>query len=119
MESFIQEEGMVDIVCLSEPEIIIKTDIADVTLTLYSNNEPHIHLINIKKVSKEAIEFAKEGLEEIKKKFNELGYDKIYTLIKDTDTQSKRLMSLVGFIPKVIYETDVGIKYIKYDMETV
>ena len=75
-------------------------------------------MTHIKKVSADAITYARIGIEEIKKKFNKLGYDKLYTLIKDTDIKSKKLVVLMGFLPSIIYETPIGVRMIKYSMET-
>jgi len=115
---WVQKDGEVNITRLSHPIQILDTPFAKVSISMYSNNEPHLHLTEIKRLSSDAIKYAKIGIEEIKKKFNSLGYDKIYTLIKDTDTQSKRLMLLLGFEPKIIYEDVVGVKFIKHEMET-
>ena len=118
MERFKQSDEEINIVCLSDPITILTTPLADVVLQFYSNNEPHIHLTNIKKVSADAITYARIGIEEIKKKFDKLGYDKIYTLIKDTDIKGKKLMALMGFFPSIIYETPIGVRMIKYSVET-
>jgi len=119
MERLVQEEGEVDITRLSHPYPLLDTDFGKVSVSFYSNNEPHLHLTEIKMLSGDAIKYAREVMVEVKDKFHLLGYDKLYTLIKDTDTQSKRLMLLLGFVPRVIYEDKVGVRYIKHDMETV
>ncbi len=115
---WIQKDGEIDIELLSPPVPLVETEWGKATVSFYSNNEPHIHLTEIRAVSADAIKHARAGMEEIKAHFHSLGYDKIYTLIKDTDIQSKRLVALLGFEPKIIYEDAVGTRYIKHDMET-
>ena len=114
----VQEGGEVDIVCLEEARTILITPLADLTVTMYSNNEPHIHLANIKRVSVDAIAYAKESMIEVRAYFNKLGYGKIYTMLKETDKRSEKLVMLMGFVPKIIYEDPIGTVMIKYDMET-
>ena len=60
MERFKQSDEEINIVCLSDPITILTTPLADVVLQFYSNNEPHIHLTNIKKVSADAITYARK-----------------------------------------------------------
>lgn len=116
---WIQDTGEVPIICIGKPRHLLSTPIFDVAVQFYSNNEPHIHLqSNFKEVTGDVIKFCKMVMKELCDKFNSLGYDRLYTLVPETDIQTGRIMVLVGFIPEIIYQDDIGRKSIKYYMET-
>lgn len=115
---FIQEEGAVDIMCLTEPITILDTEHATVSVKFYSNNEPHIHIDRIKTLSAGSMKAAISGMREVLKKFNAMGYDKVYTLLHTGDTKSDKLISMIGFKPIIYYADPVGRKFTKYEMRT-
>ena len=115
---FLQEEGEVDIVCLTDPIQILDTYAVNVSVSFYSNNEPHIHFDEIKKMSSSVMKDIISGMRDVLKKFDEMGYDKVFTLNKKGDVKRNKISTIVGFKPIVYYKAQVGTEYIKYEMST-
>ena len=115
---FPQEEGLVDIIRLTEPIRILETYAVDVSVSFYSNNEPHIHLENVKVITPSSIKEIISGMRDVLKKFDKMGYDKVFTLLRSGDKKSDKLISVIGFTPIVYYSDGIGSKYTKYEMRT-
>ena len=117
MIRFEQKAGEVDISPLGAPILILKLLETTVTVTFYTNNEPHIHMSGFLPTVGH-VKLALEALIHIREKFDSLGYDKIFSLCPDTDSKTKRFFELLGFTPTIIYETQAGTRLIKFEMET-
>ena len=115
---WIQDDGEIDIQCVTTPMIIVESDLAIITLTFYTNNEPHLNFTAVKGKSIEVMKFTKRAFKEIRAKFHELGYDKVYVLVAEGDEATVQKTEWLGFTPKLIYDTPFGLKYVKYEMET-
>lgn len=118
MERFIQESGMVDIVCLSSPIRLLETYAVDVDVVFYTNNEPVLCLSAVKQITPSSMRDILDGMVLVRKKFYDMGYDKIFSITKETDTKGNKLARMIGFIPSVYYEDNVGTRYIKNEMST-
>ena len=115
---WIQDDGEIDIQCISAPFVVVESDLATITLTFYTNNEPHLNLTTFKSSSIEVMKFTKRAVKGIKAKLHELGYDKVYVLIAEGDEDAVKKIEWLGFIPKLVYDTPFGLRYVKYEMET-
>ena len=98
--------------------IIVESELAIITLTFYTNNEPHLNFTAVKSKSIEVMKFIKRALKELLTKFDELGYDKVYVLVAEDDEPTIQKTEWLGFTPKLIYDSPFGLRYIKYEMET-
>lgn len=115
---WIQDEGEIDIQCMTEPKVLLETPLVVFTLVFYTNNEPHITFTSHKKKSIEVMKYAMRALVAIREKFDSMGYDKIFSLVLDDDQPAKQKLEWLGFYPTIIYDSPGGIRYIKYEMET-
>ena len=58
------------------------------------------------------------GMRNVLKRFNDIGYDKVFTLLRKGDKKGDKLISIIGFKPIVYYTCPVGTQFIKYEMRT-
>lgn len=115
---WIQDDGEIDIQCLLAPIVIVEHPLAIITLTFYTNNEPHLNFTAVKGKSIEVMKFTKRALKELLTKFDELGYDKVYVLVAEDDKATIQKTEWLGFTAKLIYDSPIGLRYVKYEMET-
>ena len=115
---WIQDRGEIDIQCIKEPVVILESPLLIFTVAFFTNNEPHLSFTTFKKNSIEVMKFAKTSMVEIRKKFDELGYDRVFILVADNDLETKKKVDWLSFTPTLIYESPIGTKFIKYETET-
>jgi len=115
---WIQDEGEIDIQCVAAPIVILETPLLVVTVAFYTNNEPHLNFTALKESSIEVMKYSKRALVDVLVKFDELGYDRVFILVPENDQVTIRKVDWLGFVPKIIYDSPLGIRFIKYEMET-
>ena len=115
---WLQDEGEIDLQCVAAPITILETPLLVVTVSFWTNNEPHLNFIALKETSIEVMKFSKRALVGVLAKFDALGYDKVFILIAENDEDTIKKASWLGFVPNIIYDTPLGIRFIKYEMET-
>lgn len=115
---WLQDKGEIEIQCVAAPLVIVEHPLLVITVSFWTNNEPHLNFLSFKGSSIEVMKFSKRALLEILVKFDDLGYDRVFILVSENDKATIRKVDWLGFVPNIIYDSPLGIRLIKYEMET-